>query len=156
MPKIEDTIEVQVPVQQAYNQWTQFEDFPKFMEGIQSVQQLDDTHVQWVAEIRGESRQWTTEITEQRPDEKVAWKTIEGEVKNDGVVTFEPMGNAQTRINVQMDVEGESTAENVAGDLLGVVKSQVHGDLERFKQLIENRGEETGAWRGEVREGETK
>ena len=156
MPKIEDTIEVQVPVQQAYNQWTQFEDFPKFMEGIQSVQQLDDTHVQWVAEIRGESRQWTTEITEQRPDEKIAWKTIEGEVKNDGVVTFEPMGDAQTRVNVQMDVEGDSAAENVAGDLLGVVKSQVRGDLERFKQLIENRGEETGAWRGEVREGETK
>jgi uncharacterized membrane protein len=155
MPKIEDTIEVQVPVQQAYNQWTQFEDFPKFMEGIQSVQQLDDTHVQWVAEIRGESRQWTTEITEQRPDEKVAWKTIEGEVKNDGVVTFEPMGDAQTRVNVQMDVKGDSTAENVAGDLLGVVKSQVRGDLERFKQLIENRDEETGSWRGEVREGET-
>ena len=155
MPKIEDTIEVQVPVQQAYNQWTQFEDFPKFMEGIQSVQQLDDTHVQWVADIRGESRQWTTEITEQRPDEKVAWKTIEGEVKNDGVVTFEPMGDAQTRVNVQMDVESDSTAENVAGDLLGVVKSQVRGDLERFKQLIENRDEETGAWRGHVREGET-
>jgi len=156
MPKIEDTIEVQVPVQQAYNQWTQFEDFPKFMNGIQSVQQLDDTHVQWVAEIRGESRQWTTEITEQQPDEKVAWKTIEGEVKNDGVVTFEPMGDAQTRVNVQMDVEGDSTAENVAGDLLGVVKKQVHGDLERFKQLIESRDEETGAWRGEVQEGEAR
>jgi uncharacterized membrane protein len=156
MPKIEDTIEVQVPVQQAYNQWTQFEDFPKFMEGVQSVQQLDDTHVRWVAELRGESRQWTTEITEQRPDEKVAWKTIEGEVKNDGVVTFEPMGDAQTRVNVQMDVETDSTAENVAGDLLGVVKSQVRGDLERFKQLIESRDEETGAWRGEVREGETR
>ena len=156
MPKIEDTIDVQVPVQQAYNQWTQFEEFPKFMEGIQSVQQLDDTHVYWVAEIRGESREWTTEITEQRPDEKVAWKTIEGEVKNDGVVTFEPMGDAQTRVNVQMDVEGDSTAENVAGDLLGVVKRQVRGDLERFKQLIENRDEETGAWRGEVQHGEAK
>jgi uncharacterized membrane protein len=156
MPTIEDSIEVQVPVRQAYNQWTQFEEFPKFMEGIQSVQQLDDTHVQWVAEIRGESREWTTEITEQQPDEKVAWKTIEGEVKNDGVVTFEQVAGGQTRVNVQMDVEGESTAENVAGDLLGVVKSQVRGDLERFKQLIENRDEETGAWRGEVREGETK
>ena len=155
MPKIEDTNEVQVPVQQAYNQWTQFEDFPKFMDGIQSVQQLDDTHVQWVAEIRGESRQWTTEITEQQPDKKVAWKTIHGEVKNDGVVSFEPMGDAQTRVNVQMDVESDSTAENVAGDLLGVVKSQVRGDLERFKRLIENRDEETGAWRGNVREGET-
>ena len=156
MPTIEDTIEVQVPVQQAYNQWTQFEDFPKFMEGIESVQQLDETHVRWVAEIRGESREWTTEITEQEPDKKVAWKTIEGEVKNDGVVTFEQIAGGQTRVNVQMDVEGESAAENVAGDLLGVVKNQVRGDLERFKQLIESRGEETGAWRGEVRDGETK
>jgi uncharacterized membrane protein len=156
MPKIQDSIEVQVPVRQAYNQWTQFEEFPEFMEGIQSVQQLDDTHVHWVAEIRGESREWTTEIIEQQPDKKVAWKTIEGEVKNDGAVTFEQVAGRQTRVNVQMDVEGESTAENVAGGLLGVVKSQVRSDLERFKQLIENRDEETGAWRGEVREGETK
>jgi uncharacterized membrane protein len=155
MPKIEDSIEVQVPVQQAYNQWTQFEKFPQFMEGIQSVQQLDDTHVQWVAEIRGESRQWTTEITEQQPDEKIAWKTIAGEVRNDGIVTFEEVGENQTRVNLQMEVEGESTVENVAGDLLGVVKGQVHGDLARFKQLIENRSEETGAWRGEVEDGET-
>jgi len=156
MPKIEDSIEVQVPVQQAYNQWTQFEEFPKFMEGIQSVKQLDDTRVEWVAEVGGESRQWTTEITEQQPDEKVAWKTIEGEVKNDGIVTFEQVGDGQTRVNVQMDVEGESRAENVAGDLLGVVKGQVRGDLERFKQLIENRNEESGAWRGEIQDGETQ
>ena len=156
MPKIEDTIDVQVPVQQAYNQWTQFEDFPKFMEGIQSVQQLDDTHVQWVAEIRGESRQWTAEITEQRPDEKIAWKTVDGEVKNDGVVSFEEIASGQTRVNVQMDVEGESSAENAAGDLLGVVERQVHGDLERFTQLIENRDADTGGWRGEVQQGETK
>ena len=156
MTTVEKSIDVDVPVRTAYNQWTQFEEFPKFMEGIESVKQLDDTHLQWNAEIRGESREWTTEITEQRPDEKVAWKTIEGEVKNDGVVTFEPMGDAQTRVNVQMDVEGDSTAENVAGDLLGVVKKQVHGDLERFKQLIESRDEETGAWRGEVQQGETR
>jgi uncharacterized membrane protein len=156
MPKVEESIEVQVPVQQAYNQWTQFEEFPKFMEGIQSVQQLDDTHVRWVAEIRGESREWTTEITDQQPDEKIAWKTIDGELKNDGVVTFEQVGDGQTRVNVQMDVDGDSTAENVAGDLLGIVKAQVHGDLERFKVLIENRDEETGAGRGEVKEGETK
>ena len=156
MPKIEDSIEVRVPVQQVYNQWTQFEDFPKFMEGVQSVQQLDDTHVRWVAEIRGESRQWTTEITEQQPDARIAWKTIEGEVKNDGVVTFEQVGDGQTRVNVQMDVEGGSTVENVAGDLLGIVKGQVHGDLERFKQLIENRNEETGSWRGEVQGGQKK
>ena len=156
MPKIEDSIEVRVPVQQVYNQWTQFEEFPKFMEGIQSVQQLDETHVRWVAEVRGESRQWTTEITEQQPDARIAWKTIDGEVKNDGVVTFEQVGNGQTRVNVQMDVESESTVENVAGGLLGIVKGQVHGDLERFKQLIENRAEETGAWRGQVQDGQTK
>ena len=156
MPKIEESIEVQVPVETAYNQWTQFEEFPKFMEGIQSVQQLDDTHVQWVAQIRGESRQWTSEITEQAPDERIAWKTIGGEVKNDGVVTFEPVGEGQTRVNLEMDVEGESTAENVAGDLLGIVQAQVQGDLGRFKQLIESRGQETGAWRGEVEDGETQ
>jgi uncharacterized membrane protein len=155
MPKVQDSIEVQVPVQQAYNQWTQFEEFPKFMDGIQSVQQLDETHVQWVAEIGGASRQWTTEVTEQKPDEKIAWKTTDGEVKNDGVVTFEQVSANQTRVNVEMDVEGESRMENVAGDLLGVVKDQVHGDLERFKQLIEKRDEESGAWRGEVQEGET-
>jgi uncharacterized membrane protein len=156
MPKIQDSIEVQVPVQQAYNQWTQFEEFPKFMEGIQSVQQVDDTHVHWVAQIRGETREWTTEITEQEPDSKVAWKTIDGEVKNDGVVSFEQIAGGQTRVNVQMDVEGESTVENVAGDLLGIAKSQVHGDLERFKQFIENRDEATGAYRGKVQEGEAE
>jgi uncharacterized membrane protein len=154
MPKVDGSIDVRVPVQQAYNQWTQFEEFPKFMDGIQSVQQLDDGHVKWVAEVRGETREWTTEITEQRPDEKIAWKTIEGEVKNDGIVTFEQVGDDQTRINVEMDVEGESGMENVAGELLGVVKSQVRGDLERFKQLIESRGEETGAFRGEVQDGD--
>jgi len=156
MPKVDDSIDVRVPVQQAYNQWTQFEEFPKFMEGIQSVEQLDDGHVRWVAEVRGETREWTTEITEQRPDEKIAWRTIDGEVKNDGTVTFEPVGDEQTRINVEMEVEGESGVENVAGDLLGVVRSQVRGDLERFKELIESRGQETGAWRGEVQDGETQ
>jgi uncharacterized membrane protein len=156
MPKVQDSIEVQVPVQQAYNQWTQFEEFPKFMDGIQSVLQLDETHVQWVAEIGGETRQWTTEVTEQKPDEKIAWKTIDGEVKSDGVVTFEQVGANQTRVNVEMDVEGESTMENVAGDLLGVVKDQVHGDLERFKELIEKRDEATGAYRGTVQDGEAQ
>jgi uncharacterized membrane protein len=156
MPKVEESIEVQVPVQQAYNQWTQFEEFPQFMEGIQSVQQLDDKHVRWVAEIRGESREWTTEITDQQPDKKVAWKTIDGELKNDGVVLFDQVGDGQTRVDVQMDVEGDSSAENIAGDLLGIVQRQVRGDLERFKQLVENRGEETGGWRGKVKDGETK
>jgi uncharacterized membrane protein len=156
MPKIEDSIDVLVPVRQAYNQWTQFEEFPKFMDGIQSVQQLDDTHVQWSAEIRGEKRQWTTEITEQQPDERISWKTIDGEIKNDGVVIFETIGNEGTRISVEMDIDGGSTVEDFAGDLLGIVKAQVHGDLERFKQLIENRDEATGAYRGKVQDGEAE
>ena len=156
MPKVQDSIDVQVPVDKAYNQWTQFEEFPQFMDGIQSVQQLDDTHVRWVAEVRGESREWTTEIVDQQADQRIAWKTIDGEVRNDGVVTFEPVGESQTRVNVEMEVEGESAAENMAGDLMGVVKNQVHSDLERFKQLIESRGEETGAWRGEVQHGEVR
>lgn len=155
MPRIEKSIDVDVPVRTAYNQWTQFEEFPEFMEGVQSVQQLDDTHVQWVAKIRGESRRWTTEITEQQPDERIAWKTIDGEVRNDGVVTFERLGDDQTRVNVRMDVEGESAVENAAGDLLGIVEAQVHGDLERFKQLIENR-EATGAYRGKVQDGKAE
>ena len=154
MPKVQDSIEVQVPVQTAYNQWTQFEEFPKFMGGIASVQQLDDAHVKWVAEVAGESREWTTEIVDQQPDQRIAWKTVDGEVRNDGIVTFEPLGENATRVDVEMDVEGESGAENMAGDLLGIVQSQVRGDLERFKELIENRGEETGAWRGEVQDGE--
>jgi uncharacterized membrane protein len=156
MPKVQDSIDVQVPVQQAYNQWTQFEEFPQFMEGIRSVQQLDDTHLQWVAEVRGESREWTAEIVEQKPDRKIAWKTIDGEIRNDGVVTFEALGDDQTRVNVEMDVEGDSRAETMAADLLGIVKRQVHGDLERFKQLIESRGHETGAWRGEVEDGDVQ
>ena len=156
MPKVQDSIDVQVPVDKAYNQWTQFEEFPQFMDGIQSVQQLDDTHVRWVAEVRGETREWTTEIVAQQPDARIAWKTIDGEVRNDGIVTFEPVGDAQTRVNVEMEVEGESAAENMAGDLMGVVKRQVHSDLERFKQLIESRGQETGAWRGEVEGGDVQ
>jgi uncharacterized membrane protein len=155
MPRIDDSIEVHVPVEQAYNQWTQFEEFPKFMEGIESVQQLDDTHVKWTAEIRGERRQWTSEITDQQPDERIAWKSIDGQVKNDGIITFEQIGDGLTRIDLAMEVEGDSAVENVAGELLGIVKAQVHGDLERFKQLIESRSEEMGAWRGEVQGGKT-
>ena len=127
MPKIEDSIEVQVPVRHAYNQWTQFEEFPKFMEGIQSVQQLDDTHVQWVAEIGGKRRQWTTEITEQQPDKKVAWKTIDGEVKNDGAVSFEEIAGGQTRVNVQMDVEGESAAHLTLDDAQEIARDVLRG-----------------------------
>jgi uncharacterized membrane protein len=158
MATVQETIEVEVPVSTAYNQWTQFEEFPKFMEGLTSVQQLDDATLRWQAEMAGQSREWTTEIVEQQPDERIAWKTKEGEVRNDGIVTFQPLGEEKTQVSVQMDVEDEVSGgvANMAADLMGVVQNRIRGDLERFKQLIENRGEETGAWRGEIEDGEVQ
>ena len=154
MPKIEDSIEVQAPVQQAYNQWTQFEEFPKFMDSVKSVTQIDDTHLRWVAEIGGQEEQWEAEITEQQPDRKIAWRAQDGH-HNSGTVTFESLGDNQARINVVMEHETEGLTEAL-GSALGADSRQVKGDLERFKQLIESRGVESGAWRGEVRAGETR
>ena len=152
MPTIEQSIEVNVPVSTAYNQWTQFEEFPKFMEGIESVTQLDDTHLRWVAEIAGKRHEWRAEISEQRPDERVAWHATEGK-KNAGVVTFHRLNDNQTRVMIQMDWEPEGAVEQ-AGAAVGADDRRVKGDLERFKQLIESRGQETGAWRGEVEQGD--
>jgi len=152
MPKIEDTIDVQVPVQQAYNQWTQFEEFPKFMEGVKSVTQLDDTHLHWIAEIGGKEHAWEAEITEQRPDQMVAWRAIEGHGTS-GVVTFEALGESETRVTVNMDHETNGVMEQL-GSALGIDSRRVKGDLERFKELVESRGAETGAWRGEVEQGQ--
>ena len=152
MPTIEQSIDVNVPVSTAYNQWTQFEEFPKFMEGVESVTQLDDTHLRWVAEIGGKRHEWRAEISEQRPDERVAWHATEGK-KNAGVVTFHRLNDNQTRVMLQMDWEPEGAVEQ-AGAAVGADDRRVKGDLERFKQLIESRGQETGAWRGEVEQGE--
>jgi uncharacterized membrane protein len=152
MPTIEQSIEVNVPVSTAYNQWTQFEEFPKFMEGVESVTQLDDTHLRWVAEIAGKRHEWRAEISEQRPDERVAWHATEGK-KNAGVVTFHRLNDNQTRVMIQMDWEPEGAVEQ-AGAAVGADDRRVKGDLERFKQLIESRGQETGAWRGEVEQGD--
>jgi len=148
MSTIEESIEVQVPVRTAYNQWTQFEEFPQFMEGVEEVRQLDDTHLHWKADIGGQEREWDAEITEQHPDERVAWRSTEG-AQHAGVVTFHRIGDEQARVMLQLDVEPEGITEQV-GDKLGFVKRRVKGDLERFKDLIESRGRETGAWRGEV------
>jgi len=148
MSTIEESIEVQVPVRTAYNQWTQFEEFPQFMEGVEEVRQLDDTHLHWKADIGGQEREWNAEITEQHPDERVAWRSTEG-AQHAGVVTFHRIGDEQARVMLQLDVEPEGITEQV-GDKLGFVKRRVKGDLERFKDLIESRGRETGAWRGEV------
>ncbi len=148
MSSVEKSIEVEVPVREAYNQWTQFEEFPSFMEGVEQVRQLDDTHLHWKAEIGGEELEWDAEITEQTPDQRIAWKSTSG-ATNAGVVTFHRLDEGKTKITVQMDYEPEGVAEN-AGDLLGLLDGRVNGDLKRFKELIESRGEATGAWRGEV------
>ena len=150
MSTIEESIEVQVPVRTAYNQWTQFEEFPQFMEGVAEVRQLDDTHLHWKADVAGREREWDAEITEQRPDERVAWKSTGG-THHAGVVTFHRTGDAESRVMLQMDVDPDGVVEQ-AGDKLGFVKRRVKGDLERFKELIETRGRESGAWRGEVKQ----
>jgi uncharacterized membrane protein len=151
MASIQESIDVQVPLSTVYNQWTQFEEFPQFMEGVKSVSQLDDTHLRWVAEAGGQEHQWTAEITEQHPDERVAWKAIEGH-GNSGVVTFHRLAEAETRVTVQMEHETEGMMESL-GSALGADSRRVQGDLERFKELVEGRGVESGAWRGEVEQG---
>ncbi len=146
---IEESIEVTVPLRTAYNQWTQFEDFPSFMEGVEEIRQLDDTHLHWVAEFGGSRHEWDAEITEQKPDERVAWRNVDGK-DNAGVVTFHRLDDDRTRIMVQMDFVPEGIKEKL-GAALGAADRRVQGDLERFKDLIESRGGETGAWRGEVK-----
>ena len=146
MSRIIETIEVDVPVSVAYDQWTQFESFPQFMDGIDRVVQVDDTTLEWTATIAGKVKHWRAEITEQRPDELVAWRSTEG-AQNDGQVGFEAAGPDRTRLELQLDVEPEGLVEK-AGDALGVVERRVRGDLERFKAFIESRGQATGAWRG--------
>jgi uncharacterized membrane protein len=154
MATIEESIEVNVPLSTAYNQWTQFEEFPEFMEGIESVQQVDDTHLLWTAEIGGQREEWRAEISEQKPDERVAWHATEGRT-NAGVVTFHRVDDTTTRVMLQMDWEPEGMKES-AGAAMGMDSRRVKGDLERFKELIERRGAESGAWRGEVEQGNTR
>jgi uncharacterized membrane protein len=151
MATIERSIEVQVPVSTAYDQWTQFEEFPEFMEGVVSVRQIDDSHVRWVAEVGGQRKEWDAEIVEQEPDRVIAWRSTAG-VPNHGRVEFLPTSEG-TRVSVAMEYEPEGLKES-AGALLGLDGGQVEGDLERFKELVESRGTPTGAWRGEIRTGE--
>jgi uncharacterized membrane protein len=148
MSEKEKSIEVDVPVSTAYNQWTQFEEFPRFMDGVESVTQLDDKRLHWVAEIAGTRREWDAEIVDQKPDQRIAWRSIDG-TGNAGVVTFRPVGEAKTEVTLELDVEPEGLVEKI-GDKLGFVSKQAEGDLKRFKSFIEERGSETGAWRGEV------
>ena len=150
MSQIIETVDVDVPVRTAYDQWTQFESFPMFMEGVEKVEQLDDTTLRWTAEIARQKRSWKAKITEQLPDERVAWTSIDG-TKNAGVVTFHHLDERKTRVTLQLDVDPEGPVENI-GDALGFVQRRAKGDMERFKKFIESRGTETGAWRGTVKQ----
>jgi uncharacterized membrane protein len=150
MSQIIETVDVDVPVRTAYDQWTQFESFPMFMEGVEKVEQLDDTTLRWTAEIAGQKRTWKARITEQTPDQRIAWTSIEG-ARNAGVVTFHHLDDRKTRVTLQLDVDPEGPVENI-GDALGFVQRRAKGDMERFKEFIESRGSETGAWRGTVKQ----
>ncbi|MFF4418904.1 SRPBCC family protein [Streptosporangium sp. NPDC001559] len=148
MSTIEQSVDVNVPIRTAYNQWTQFETFPEFMEGVESVRQLSDTRTAWAVEIAGVHREFEAEITEQHPDERVAWKSLDGPHQA-GVVTFHHLSPETARVTLQMEYEPEGFVET-AGDWLQLVRLRVRGDLERFKTFIESRGGESGSWRGEV------
>jgi uncharacterized membrane protein len=148
MARVEKDIEVAVPVRAAYNQWTQFEEFPNFMEGVREVRQVDDKHLHWRADVAGREHEWDAEIREQIPDEKVIWQSTSGPT-NAGIVKFAPIGPEKTRVHLEMSYEPQGAVES-AGDALGFLSRRVEGDLERFKEFIEQRGTETGAWRGEI------
>jgi len=151
---IDESIEVNVPVSAAYNQWTQFEDFPLFMEGVDHVHQKDDTRLHWVATVAGKTNEWDAKILEQHPDKQISWISEDGK-KTRGTVTFEPVGESKTRIRLSMSYQAEGLKEAL-GSAAGLDQRRVRGDLDRFKELIESRGAESGAWRGEVSAGTTK
>ncbi len=154
MEIITKTIDVRVPVATVYNQWTQFEEFPKFMEGVEQVTQLDDKRLHWKANIGGKEKEWDAEIFEQVPDKRIAWRSMSG-AKNSGEVSFESIDAASTRITLRLSYQPEGALEKT-GDALGLVSGKVEGDLKRFKEFIEARGQETGEWRGEIRGREVK
>jgi uncharacterized membrane protein len=148
MATIEKSIDVEVPVRTAYNQWTQFEEFPAFMVGVTAVTQVDDRRLRWQANVGGKSQEWTAEITEQHPDERIAWRSTSG-ARNAGVVTFHRLADQKTRVMLQMEYDPQGMVENV-GDAVGVVTARVGRDMARFKDYIESRQHETGAWRGDI------
>jgi uncharacterized membrane protein len=149
MSTITESVDVAVDVSTAYNQWTQFESFPQFMEGVDEIRQIDDTHTLWVTSIAGVTREFDATITEQNPDERVAWRSDEGP-DHAGVITFHRLDDTTTRVTAQMDIDPDGFAENAA-DKLGILDRRVKGNMRRFKEFIESRGgDETGAWRGKV------
>ena len=148
MSRFEKSVEVDQPISTVYNQWTQFETFPEFMEGVENVQQLDDRRLHWTAKIGPSEREWDAEITQQEPDRLIAWRAT-GDVRNDGQVRFTPIGSDRTKVDVVFEMDPEGWVEK-AGDAMGVVDMRIQGDLNRFKTFIESRGSETGAWRGQI------
>lgn len=149
MSTVTESVDVHVPVHTAYNQWTQFESFPHFMNGVEAIHQIDDRRTHWVTKVGGVKREFDAEITEQHPDDRVAWKSTSGEVNHAGVVTFHRLGDNDTRVTVQLEWEPQGLVET-AGSVLGVDDRQVKADTERFKEYIEQRGNATGQWRGDV------
>ncbi|GAA5152718.1 SRPBCC family protein [Pseudonocardia eucalypti] len=148
MKSIQDSVDVAVPVRIAYNQWTQFETFPEFMGGVEDVRQITPTTTRWTTKVEGVRREFTAEITEQHPDERIAWKTVDG-LHHAGVVTFHRLNDHSSRVTLQLEFEPEGFTEK-AGAALGMVGLQTKGDLTRFKEYIEHQGTATGGWRGEV------
>lgn len=151
MERIEKSKEVNAPLRAVYDQWTQFEEFPRFMEGIEEVRQLDDRRLFWRAKIWGHTAEWEAEIVEQVPDQRIAWRSLSGH-PNAGAVSFSPAGEGRTRVTLTIEYEPLGLAEKI-GDALGLVTTRVEGDLERFREFIEAKQTPTGAWRGEIREG---
>ena len=151
MPTVKKSIEVDVPVRAAYDQWTQFEEFPRFMEGVESVQQLDEKRLHWRAKVGPKVEEWDAEITEQVPDKIIAWRSTSG-APNAGTVRFFPLSESKTRIELEMHWEPQGVTERV-GDVLGMDDARIQGDLGRFKKFIEEQRAPTGAWRGEIEQG---
>ena len=151
LSNFEKAVDVHVPARTAYNQWTQFEDFPRFMEGVKEVKQLDDRRLHWRANVAGKEKQWDAVITEQIPDTRIAWRSIEG-ANNSGVVTFHRIADDTTRVTLQMAYDPQGLSEQTA-DAVGLVDRSINNSLQEFKKFIEEHGEETGAWRGEIPHG---
>ncbi|GAA4832822.1 SRPBCC family protein [Kitasatospora terrestris] len=152
MTMVQESVDVDVPLHTAYNQWTQFEDFPRFMEGVEEVTQLDERHNHWRTTVAGVTREFDTEIVDQLPDERIAWRTVGGDVQQMGVVTFERVDDRHTTVRLAMDFEPEGFAEKAAS-MTGMVDRRIKGDLRRFKSFVEERGVETGGWRGRITPG---
>ncbi|RKE17470.1 SRPBCC family protein [Streptomyces sp. TLI_171] len=149
MSMVQETVEVDVPLHTAYNQWTQFEDFPRFMDGVEQVTQLDERHNHWRTKIAGVTREFDTEIVDQLPDQKIAWRTVGGDVQQMGTVSFTRLGEDRCQVRLAMDYDPQGMAEHAA-DTMGMIDRRVRGDLERFKSFIEDRGLESGGWRGRI------